>query len=80
MTSIIGQNQTISSGLYTRSVADACSVPHDFLMQQAARIDRAYAAGETVAMIAEEMQFRFSMRRTAPTKTPRQLAARVVPF
>jgi len=77
-TDIIGANQTVSLGVYSRTVAEDCRLPNDFVLANAVRIHRAYAAGEPIWMIVEELKLVHAMQRPAPTKTPRQLAAKVV--
>lgn len=78
MTSIIQNRQTVSPGVYSRTVTDQCSLPHDFMAANAHRVDRAYKAGEPIWMIVEELRMVFATRPARPTKTPRQMAARVV--
>lgn len=79
MSSIIAQNQQVSAGVYARTVADAAALPIDFMKSHAARIDRAYAAGEPVWMIVDEMKMVYATRPMhRPTKTPRALAQRSV--
>lgn len=71
-------NQTVSFGIYSQTIQNACPFPHDFFRANAARIQRAYDHGEPLWMIIDELKLVHSMRRPAPTKTPRQLAAKVV--
>jgi len=79
MSSLIHPSQTVSPGVYSMAVQNACSVPHDFIAANAARIDRAYRAGEPVWMIADEIRMVFETRPIhRPMKTPRMLAQRVV--
>jgi hypothetical protein len=75
---IIHQTQTVDEGNYIRFVANASALPHDFLAAHAERISLAYKMGETPEMIAEELKLRYSLRRSAPTKSPRALATRVM--
>ena len=69
---------TINRQQYGMSVRNAASLPEDFIRTLSARIDLAWQIGETPEMLAEELRLRYSLRCPAPTKTPRQLAARVV--
>ena len=75
---MIHPSQTVDEGNYLRFVTNAANLPHDFLSAQAKRISLAYSMGETPEMIAGELRLRYSLRRAAPTKTPRALAVRVV--
>lgn len=75
---IIASNQTISPGLYARTVQDQAGLPIEFMKTNAARIDRAYAAGEPIWMIVAELKMVREVQPTwQPTKTPRALARRV---
>jgi hypothetical protein len=74
----MANSQTVTEGNYLRFVTNAANLPHDFLIAHAARISLAYRMGETPEMIAEELKLRYSLRRPAPTKSPRSLAIRVV--
>lgn len=77
--SIINQNQTVSPVVYGIAVREACSLPETFIRANAHRIERAYAAGEPIWMIADELKMVFATQpKHKPMKTPRQLAARVV--
>ncbi len=78
MTTIIPENQSVSYGVYLRSVADQSGLPHEFLKEQAVRIERAYDMGEPIPMIVEEMKLRHAMRPAKRHPTPRQAAVRVV--
>lgn len=75
---MIHQGQTVDEGNYLRFVTNTANLPHDFLVAHAVRISLAYKMGETPEMIAEELKLRYSLRRPAPTKSPRTIAARVV--
>jgi len=78
MTSIISAKQQVSPGVYARTVQDQAALPHDFMKANAARIDRAYAAGEPIWMIVAELKMVREVQPTwQPTKTPRALARRV---
>lgn len=77
-TDIIHPAQSVSLGVYSRSVAEDCRLPNDFVRANIGRIHRAYAAGEPMWMIVDELKLVYSLCRPEPTKTPRQLAARVV--
>ena len=79
-TSIIGNGQTVSYGVYLMAVIDGCNIPQTFIDAQLPRIRLAYRMGEPIAMLVDELKLRFSLQRPAPTKSPRQLAARVVRF
>jgi hypothetical protein len=72
------RTQSTTFGNYLRFVQNATKAPHDFIKGLLPRIERAYDMGETVEMIADEINLRFSLRRPPATKTPRALAARVV--
>lgn len=75
---IIASNQQVSPGVYARTVQDQAAVPHEFMKANAARIDRAYAAGEPIWMIVAELKMVFETHPNwTPTKTPRALARRV---
>ena len=76
--SIIPPNQTVSYGVYVRSVEDACRLPHEFLKEHAKRIEQAFDYGEPIAMIVEEMKLRYSLRPVKRHPTPLQCAVRVV--
>lgn len=79
MTSIISAKQTVSPGVYARFVQNEASLPNDFMKANAARIDRAYAAGEPIWMIVAELKMIHSTKPTwKPTRSPRALAKRVV--
>lgn len=72
-------NQTVSRTVYGHAVENGASLPHDFIRSQVGRIDRAFAAGEPVWMVVDELKMVHSLgpvRR--PHKTPRALAVRVV--
>lgn len=76
--SIISNNQQVSPGVYSRTIQDQAALPHDFMKANAARIDRAYAAGEPIWMIVAELKMVFETRPNwTPTKSPRALAQRV---
>ena len=64
MTKIVPENQTVSYGVYVRSVADQSGLLHEFLQEHAARIERAYDMGEPIAMIVDEMKLRYTMKPT----------------
>jgi hypothetical protein len=75
---LIANNQQVSPGVYTRTVQDQAALPHEFMKANAARIDRAYAAGEPIWMIVAELKMVREVQPTwTPTKTPRALARRV---
>jgi hypothetical protein len=75
---IIASNQQVSPGVYARTVQDQAALPHAFMKANAARIDRAYAAGEPIWMIVAELKMVREVQPTwTPTKTPRALARRV---
>jgi len=79
MSNLIGPNQTVSRGQYGRYVRDALNIPEEFIAAHAVRIDLAYTMGEPIAMLADELKFRFEHRRRhTPTKSARSLAVRVV--
>lgn len=71
-------NQPVSYGVYLMAIVDACNIEQDFIDRHLPRIHLAYKMGEPIAMIADELKLRYSLRRPAPTETPRQLAVRVV--
>lgn len=71
-------NQPTTFTYWFQSVCNAASLPHQFIQAHMGRIERAYDFGETPEMIAEEMRVRYSLVGHRPTKTPRQLAKRVV--
>lgn len=73
-------NQTVSFTIYMQALSNAAMVPVDFLRSQDARITAAFDMGEPIWMIADEMKLRHQMTSIRATKTPRQLAARVVAF
>lgn len=76
--SIIANNQQVSPGVYSRTVQDQASLPNEFMKAQAARINRAYAAGEPIWMIVAELKMVFETQPNwKPTKTPRALAKSV---
>jgi hypothetical protein len=78
MTSIISDNQTVSPGVYARTVQDQAALSHEFMKANAPRVDRAYAAGEPIWMIVAELKMVQEVQPTwKPTKTPRALASRV---
>lgn len=78
MTSIISSKQTVSPGVYASTVQDDAQLPVEFMKANAARIDRAYAAGEPIWMIVAELKMVCDVQPTwAPTKAPRALASRV---
>ena len=75
---IIASNQQVSPGVYTRTVQDNAGLPVEFMKANAARIDRAYAAGEPIWMVVAELKMVFETRPNwTHTKTPRALARRV---
>lgn len=73
-------NQTVSFTTFIQAVGNAALVPADFLRSQDARITAAFDMGEPVWMVVDEMKLRYRMTSFKATKTPRQLAARVVAF
>lgn len=76
--SIIASNQQVSPGVYARTVQDQAALPIEFMKAQAARIDRAYVAGEPIWMVVAELKMVFETQPNwKPTKTPRALAAYV---
>lgn len=78
MTSIISSKQTVSPGVYARTVQDDAGLPVEFMKANASRIYRAYAAGEPIWMIVAELKMVREVQPTwTPTKTPRALASRV---
>lgn len=78
MTSLIHPLQTVSAGSYSRFVQDEALLPHDFMKTQAARVDRAYQAGEPIWMIVSELRMIYETRPMhVPMKTPRAMAQRV---
>lgn len=79
MTFSVPKNQPVSRTVYGIAVQEACRLPHDFMKANAARIDRAFDAGEPVWMIVDELKMVHATKPTwKPTKTPRALASRVV--
>jgi hypothetical protein len=77
MTTIIAANQSVGRGVYGMAIRTALAIPEDFIASHAERINRAYDMGEPIAMICDELLFRFQ-HRPQPTKSPRELAVRVV--
>lgn len=79
MTFSVPSNQTVSRTVYGHAVANSALLPNEFMRAHAARIDRAFNAGEPVWMIADELKMVHSLGGTRQRhKTPRELAARVV--
>jgi len=74
----VPENQTVSYTTYTIAVSEAARLPIDFMKANAARVDRAFNMGEPISFIVEELRMIYSLRRPQPSKTPRQLAVRVV--
>jgi hypothetical protein len=58
---LIAANQSVSLGVYSIAVQESALVPHSFYQQHAHRVDRAYAAGEPIWMIADELKMLFSI-------------------
>ena len=71
-------NNTTTRQVYGMYVRNAANLPEEFIREYSARIDLAHEFGETPEMLANELKLRYSLRRPARTKTPRQLAKRVV--
>lgn len=63
---------------YGMNVRNAANLPEDFIRTKTARIDLAWQTGEPPEMLADELRLLYSLRRPAPTKTPRQLAKRIM--
>lgn len=77
--SLIGQNQPISRGQYGRVIRDMAVLPEIFIAANSARIDRAYAAGEPLWMIVDELKMIHSLgEKRLALKSPRDHAVRVV--
>jgi hypothetical protein len=77
--SLIGQNQTVSPVVYGIAVRQEANLPNDFIHANRHRIDRAYAAGEPIWMIADELRMIYQTRPVhKPMKSPRALASRIV--
>jgi hypothetical protein len=75
---LIAANQQVSPGVYARTVQDNAGLPIEFMKVNASRIDRAYAAGEPIWMIVDELKMVYAIRPMhKPMKTPRALAKRV---
>ena len=74
----IPNNQPISFTVYKQAIANACIFPNAFLQEHAARIEQAFDHGEPVQMIIDELKMRYRIRPVRSTKTPRQIAKRVV--
>lgn len=70
-------NQTTSFSVYMQTLHNSVKAPAEFIRSKLARIERAYDMGEPVAFMTDELQLLYNHRPT-PTKTPRQLAKRVV--
>lgn len=70
-------NQPVSYGTYLMAVINSCNLPQTFIDAKLPRIRLAYKVGEPIAMLVDELKLRHQFERPA-TKTPRQLAARVV--
>lgn len=62
MANLIADNQTVSRGVYGIAIREAARIPEDFIAAHSGRIDLAYSMGEPIAMIAEELRFRFEHR------------------
>lgn len=71
-------NQTVSFSTYTAAIRTQVRAPETFIRQKMARIEQAFDMGEPIWMIVQELQMVRDMTPPARTKTPRQLAARVV--
>jgi hypothetical protein len=79
MTSIISATQTVSPVVYGIAVRQEANLPNDFIHANRQRIDRAYAAGEPIWMIAAELKMVYETRPIhRAMKSPRALAARIV--
>lgn len=63
---------------YKSNVVEALGVPVAAVAPYAARIGRAFDMGEPVWMVADEIALRLEFASIRRTKTPRELAARVV--
>ncbi len=74
---LIGDNQTVSRGVYGMSIRNVLNIPEDFIVAQADRINRAYDNGEPLWMIADELRIRF-VHRPQRTNPPGALAVRRV--
>lgn len=70
-------NQPISFSVYMQALHNTVRAPADFIRSKIARIGRAFDMGEPVSFMTEELQFLYD-HRPITTKTPRQLAQRVV--
>lgn len=73
----IAENQTVSFAVYMQAIYNSVNCPAEFIRQHVDRIGRAYDMGEPIKLICNEMQLRYD-HRPQRTKTPRQLAKRVV--
>jgi hypothetical protein len=78
MTFAVPANQTVSYSVYRQAIANALPVTNDFLKAHTARIQQAFEMGEPLWMIVDELKLRAEMESVRRTKTPRQLALRVV--
>jgi hypothetical protein len=79
MTLTVPVNQSVSWTVYLQAVGNESRLPHSFIQEQMKRIERAFDHGEPIHMIVEELKMVFAIRPMwSPTKTPRQLAKRVM--
>lgn len=72
---VIAANQTVSRGVYGIAIREAAGLPEAFILAHAERVNLAYTMGEPIAMIVDELRFRYE-HRPHQTKTPGQLAVR----
>lgn len=71
-------NQAVSFTVYSQAIANETRLTHEFLSANARRIERAFDMGEPIWMVAAELRLVAETAPVRPTKTPRDLAIRVV--
>lgn len=73
----VPKNQSVSFTVYVQAINKHAAIPAQFVRDNIDRITKAFDIGEPIWMIADEMKLRYQMQHHH-TKTPRQLAQRVV--
>lgn len=72
----VPENQSVSWTVYFNTVSS--QFPHSFVKKRMARIYRAFEMGESTDMITSELRMVYGIVGPERSKTPRQLASRVV--
>ena len=75
----VPNNQSVSWSVYFQAVCNESGLNYDFIRSRTARIMQAFDCGEPIWAIVMELKMIYDITKDyRPTKTPLQLAARVV--